>query len=92
MSVSRGQPLVHPASLGSVLELSQLRLSVLRLGEDDAVVKSVGLTLPELHQVRPDEVSAPVHGGQVEHEEKPQMRRLTPRSYLSAAKSAYQHL
>lgn len=64
---SWGQSLVHPASLGSVLELSQLRLSVLRLGEDDAVVKSVGLTLPELDQVRLDDVAAPVNKGRLEY-------------------------
>lgn len=53
------QSLVHPASLCSVLKLSQLGLSVLRFGEDDAVVKSVGLALPELDQIRLDDVAAP---------------------------------
>lgn len=57
--ISRGQSLVHPASLCSVLKLSQLGLPVLGLGEDDAVVKSVGLTLPELDQIRLDDVAAP---------------------------------
>lgn len=44
-----------------MLKLSQLRISVLRLGEDDAVVQPGGLTLPELHQERPDDVAAPVN-------------------------------
>lgn len=64
---SWGQPLVHPASLCSALKLPRLRLSVLGLGEDDAVVKPVGLTLPELDQVRLDDVAAPVNKGQLEH-------------------------
>lgn len=54
------QPLVHPASLCRPLKLPQCRLFVLRLGEDDAVVKPVGLPLPELDQVRLDDVAAPV--------------------------------
>ena len=58
-SVSGGQSLVHPASLRSVLEPAQLRLAVLRPGEDDAVVQPVGLTLPELHQVGLHHVAAP---------------------------------
>lgn len=57
---SRRQSLVHPASLCTVLKLSQPRLSVLRLGEDDAVVKSVSLTLPELDEVRLNDVATPV--------------------------------
>lgn len=48
-----------------MLKLSQLGLSVLRPGEDDAVVKSVGLTLPELNQVRLHDVTAPVINGQL---------------------------
>lgn len=58
---SGGQPLVRPASLCRVLKLFQLRISVLRLGEDDAVVQPGGLTLPELHQERLDDVAAPVN-------------------------------
>lgn len=52
------ESLVHPAALGFVLELPQL-LSVLQLGENDAVMESVGLTLPEFNQVRLDHVAAP---------------------------------
>ena len=48
-----------------MLKLSQLRLSILRPGEDDAVVKPVGLTLPELDQVRLYDVTAPVIKGQL---------------------------
>lgn len=58
---SGGQPLVRPASLCRVLKLSQLRISVVRLGEDDAVVQPGGLALPELHQERLDDVAAPVN-------------------------------
>lgn len=49
-----------------MLKLSQLGLSVLLPGEDDAVVESVGLTLPELDQVRLDDVAAPVDDTQQE--------------------------
>lgn len=58
---SGGQPLVRPASLCRVLKLSQLRICLLCLGEDDAVVQPGGLTLPELHQERLDDVAAPVN-------------------------------
>lgn len=50
--------LVHPASLGFMLELPPF-LSVLHLGENNAVMESVGLTLPELNRVRLDHVAAP---------------------------------
>lgn len=50
-----------------MLKLPRLGLPVLRLGEDDAVVKPVGLTLPELNQVRLDDVAAPVNERQVEY-------------------------
>lgn len=62
---SWGQSLVDPASLCSVLKLYQLRVFVCRLGEDDAVVQPGGLTLPELHQERLDDVAAPVNTDRV---------------------------
>lgn len=52
------QPLVQPSSRRLSLELSQL-LSGLPLGENDAVVQSVGLALPELHGVGSDQVATP---------------------------------
>lgn len=53
------QPLVHPACLRLVLKLPQF-LPLLHSSENNAVVKSVGLTLPELYEVRLYKVTAPV--------------------------------
>lgn len=81
---SWGQPLVHPASLCNMLKLPQLRISFLHLGEDDAVMKSVGLTLPELNRMRLDNVAAPVN-------KKTLILRKTLiyHSYLSGAFTSY---
>lgn len=48
-----------------MLKLSQLRVSIRRLGEDNAVVQPSGLTLPELHQERLDDVAAPVNADRI---------------------------
>lgn len=59
-AVSWRQPLIHPVSRCSVLKVSQLTLSFLPFSEDNAVMKSVCLALPELNAIRLDNVAAPV--------------------------------
>lgn len=56
---SRRQALVNPASLRRVLELCKFTLALCVPCKDDAVVKPVGLTLPELDHIRFDNVAPP---------------------------------
>lgn len=50
-----------------MLKLSQLTSPLCEPGEDNAVVKPVGLTLPELDHVGLDNVAPPVSERQVEY-------------------------
>lgn len=63
-SSSWRQALVNPTSFRRVLELGKFTLALCAPCKNDAVVKPVGLTLPELYHLRLDNVAPPVGEGQ----------------------------